>query len=57
MLEKLHRTEVLIKKWGPPIGNQYYKSIMPDVTITMCDNCKKVSVSTHGMKIFHDRLF
>ena len=42
VLENLHRTEVLVKKWGPPIGNQYYRSILPDVSITICSNCNKV---------------
>lgn len=41
-LESLHRTEVLIKQWGAPIGNQYYKSVLPDVPLTLCDNCNKV---------------
>jgi hypothetical protein len=35
VLEGLHHTEVLVKKWSPPIGNQYYRSILPDVSITI----------------------
>ena len=42
ILESLHRTEVHVKQWGAPIGNQYYKSIMPDVSLTLCANCNKV---------------
>ena len=42
-LVALHRMEVIIKRWGPPVGNQYYKSIMPDMHITLCPGCNKVS--------------
>ena len=47
-LESLHRLEVIIKKWGPPIGNQYFKSVMPDVNITVCSSCNKVSNYAFG---------
>lgn len=43
VLTRLHRSEVLVKQWGPPIGNQYYRSIMPDFPISICGNCNKVS--------------
>ncbi len=42
-LASLHRMEVIIKCWGPPVGNQYFKSIMPDMHITLCPGCNKVS--------------
>ena len=42
VLGSLHRLEVIVKEWGPPIGNQYFKSIMPDVNITVCPHCNKV---------------
>lgn len=42
VLESLHRMEVIIKMWGPPIGNQYFKSVMPDVNLTVCSSCNKV---------------
>lgn len=44
VLESLHRMEVIIKKWGPPIGNQYFKSVIPDVNLTVCRSCNKVTV-------------
>jgi len=47
-LEGLHRLEVIVKQWGPPIGNQYFKSILTDVSITLCSSCNKVSVSFTG---------
>jgi hypothetical protein len=45
VLEGLHHTEVLVKKWSPPIGNQYYRSILPDVSITICSTCNKASAN------------
>ena len=42
-LEGLHRSEVFVKCWGAPLGNHYFKSIMPDVQLTLCSNCNKVS--------------
>ena len=41
-LEAMHRMEVFIKRWSAPIGNQYFKSIMPDVNIKLCSGCNKV---------------
>ena len=43
VLESMHRLEVIVKKWGPPIGNQYFKSVMPEINITICSSCNKVS--------------
>ena len=42
VLESLHRMEVIVKRWGPPIGNQYFKSVMPDINLTVCPSCNKV---------------
>lgn len=44
VLESLHRMEVIIKKWGPPIGNQYFKSVMPEISVTVCSSCNKVMI-------------
>ena len=41
-LQAMHRTEVIVKKWGAPIGNQYYQSLIPDISITICRNCNQV---------------
>ena len=43
VLARLHRSEVIVKKWGAPIGNQYYRSVMPDFPISLCGSCNKVS--------------
>ena len=41
-LQAMHRTEVIVKKWGAPIGNQYYQSLIPDISIAICRNCSQV---------------
>ena len=45
LLESLHHSEVFVKQWGAPLGNQYYRSFLPDVFITICSSCNKVSVA------------
>jgi len=42
VLESLHHSEVLVKKLGAPLGNQYYRSIIPDISITICSSCNKM---------------
>ena len=44
---RLHRSEVTVKKWPAPIGNQYYHSVMTDFPISQCNNCNKVSSYQH----------
>eukprot|EP00731_Ephydatia_muelleri_P000623 Em0001g623a len=41
-LQAMHRTEVIVKKWGAPIGNQYYQSLIPDISIAICRNCNQL---------------
>ena len=43
VLAGLHTAEVIVKQWGAPIGNQYYRSVMTDFPISLCVNCNKVS--------------
>jgi intraflagellar transport protein 122 len=42
VLTRLHRSEVVVKRWGAPIGNQYYRSVMPDFPISLCGTCNKM---------------
>ena len=42
VLQSMNRHEVFIKKWPPPLKYNYYKSIMPDVSITLCSSCNRV---------------
>ena len=42
VLRSLSRTEVIVCKWPRPLRFQYYKNVMPDVSIRRCPSCKKV---------------
>ena len=39
ILRSLTYSEVFIRYWPPPLRNQYYKSLMPDLPITSCPSC------------------
>ncbi|XP_048590687.1 intraflagellar transport protein 122 homolog isoform X2 [Nematostella vectensis] len=41
-LHSMNRNEVIIKRWPVPLKHQYYRSLMPDVSITLCDSCNRV---------------
>ena len=43
ILKSIPKSEVIIKKWGPRGGNQYYKLLLPEVQITLCKQCQQVS--------------
>ncbi|XP_074646999.1 intraflagellar transport protein 122 homolog [Tubulanus polymorphus] len=42
ILKSLKRHEVLIQRLKKPLRFRYYKSLMPDVSITLCPNCNKM---------------
>uniref|UniRef100_A0A9J7Y3I0 Intraflagellar transport protein 122 homolog n=1 Tax=Cyprinus carpio carpio TaxID=630221 RepID=A0A9J7Y3I0_CYPCA len=39
VLRSMSRRDVLIKRWPRPLSWQYYRSLLPDVSITMCPSC------------------
>uniref|UniRef100_A0A4W4DV13 Intraflagellar transport protein 122 homolog n=1 Tax=Electrophorus electricus TaxID=8005 RepID=A0A4W4DV13_ELEEL len=39
VLRSMSRRDVLIKRWPKPLRWQYYRSLLPDVSITMCPSC------------------
>uniref|UniRef100_A0A671QUQ6 Uncharacterized protein n=1 Tax=Sinocyclocheilus anshuiensis TaxID=1608454 RepID=A0A671QUQ6_9TELE len=39
VLRCMSRRDVLIKRWPRPLSWQYYRSLLPDVSITMCPSC------------------
>ncbi|KAI8511589.1 intraflagellar transport protein 122 homolog [Branchiostoma floridae x Branchiostoma belcheri] len=39
VLQAISRTEVFIKRWSKPMKYQYFRSLLPDVSIVMCDSC------------------
>ncbi|XP_065701587.1 intraflagellar transport protein 122 homolog isoform X2 [Patagioenas fasciata] len=39
VLQSLSRRDVLVKRWPQPLRWQYYRSLLPDASITMCPSC------------------
>ncbi|RMB99073.1 hypothetical protein DUI87_24619 [Hirundo rustica rustica] len=44
VLRSMSRRDVLIKRWPRPLRWQYYRSLLPDASITMCPSCFQVRV-------------
>ena len=43
VLQSLGPGEVIVCKWPPPLKNTYFRNLMPDMAITKCQTCNKVS--------------
>ncbi|XP_020611190.1 intraflagellar transport protein 122 homolog isoform X2 [Orbicella faveolata] len=41
-LQAMNSREVMVKKWPPPLKYQYYRSLLPDVSITLCSSCNRL---------------
>ncbi|XP_077849686.1 intraflagellar transport protein 122 homolog isoform X16 [Macaca mulatta] len=39
VLRSMSRRDVLVKRWPPPLRWQYFRSLLPDASITMCPSC------------------
>ncbi|NXY57616.1 IF122 protein, partial [Callaeas wilsoni] len=39
VLRSMSRRDVLVKRWPRPLRWQYYRSLLPDASITMCPSC------------------
>uniref|UniRef100_A0A8D0LBE5 Intraflagellar transport protein 122 homolog n=1 Tax=Sphenodon punctatus TaxID=8508 RepID=A0A8D0LBE5_SPHPU len=39
VLRSMSRRDVLIKRWPKPLHWQYFRSLLPDASITMCPSC------------------
>ncbi|XP_050168667.1 intraflagellar transport protein 122 homolog isoform X2 [Myiozetetes cayanensis] len=39
VLQSMSRRDVLVKRWPKPLRWQYYRSLLPDASITMCPSC------------------
>ncbi|XP_057239093.1 intraflagellar transport protein 122 homolog [Malurus melanocephalus] len=39
VLRSMSRRDVLIKRWPKPLPWQFYRSLLPDASITMCPSC------------------
>ena len=45
-LRSMEPHDVLICRWPPPLKYHYYRNLIPDMSITKCDSCNKVSQSS-----------
>ena len=43
VLSGLGPGEVIVCRWPPPLRNTYYRNLMPDMAITKCQTCNKVT--------------
>ncbi|XP_022096034.1 intraflagellar transport protein 122 homolog isoform X1 [Acanthaster planci] len=41
VLQSMERHHVIIRKWPSPLRYQYFKTIMPDVSVTICPSCNQ----------------
>ncbi|XP_037586072.1 intraflagellar transport protein 122 homolog [Cebus imitator] len=39
VLRSMSRRDIIIKRWPPPLRWQYFRSLLPDASITMCPSC------------------
>uniref|UniRef100_H2Z1N3 Intraflagellar transport protein 122 homolog n=1 Tax=Ciona savignyi TaxID=51511 RepID=H2Z1N3_CIOSA len=39
VLRSLSRGDVFIRRWAAPLRFQYFKNLMPEVAVAMCDSC------------------
>lgn len=42
VLRSMNFSDVIICSWPPPLRNQYFRNLMPDVQITKCKSCNKL---------------
>ncbi|KAJ7417861.1 intraflagellar transport protein 122 isoform X1 [Pitangus sulphuratus] len=46
VLQSMSRRDVLVKRWPKPLRWQYYRSLLPDASITMCPSCFQKTMSS-----------
>ncbi|XP_040577415.1 intraflagellar transport protein 122 homolog [Lepeophtheirus salmonis] len=42
MLSAMEPGEVIVYKWSPPLRFQFFRNVMPDMSITKCESCNRV---------------
>lgn len=57
VLRSMSRRDVLIKRWPPPLQWQYFRSLLPDASITMCPSCFQVWCQLHGSRLLLSAAF
>ena len=54
-LRGLEPTEVIVCKWQPPLRYQFYKNLLPDMSISQCHACFKVCVLRYSSMCMYVR--
>ena len=34
--------EIIVAKWSPPLRFQYFRNLLPDMSVTKCETCNKM---------------
>ena len=42
-LQAMDPSMVIMCRWPPPLSYQYYRNLLPELQITVCSSCNKVS--------------
>ena len=42
ILSKMEPGDVIVFKWQPPLRYQFFRNILPEMSITKCDSCNRV---------------
>lgn len=45
ILQSMTRSEVYVLKWPKPLRYQFFRSLLLDVTITLCPSCNRVGTA------------
>jgi hypothetical protein len=43
ILKNMDASSILIVKWPKPFTTQYYRNLLPDLQVTCCKSCLKVT--------------
>ena len=52
VLQTMARSEVYILKWPKPMRYQFFKTLLPDVSITSCPFCRKVRIECRHLDCY-----
>uniref|UniRef100_F7HVX3 Intraflagellar transport protein 122 homolog n=1 Tax=Callithrix jacchus TaxID=9483 RepID=F7HVX3_CALJA len=57
VLRSMSRRDVIIKRWPPPLRWQYFRSLLPDASITMCPSCFQVGGHSSSSRVLLSATF
>uniref|UniRef100_A0A2K5RZ31 Intraflagellar transport protein 122 homolog n=1 Tax=Cebus imitator TaxID=2715852 RepID=A0A2K5RZ31_CEBIM len=57
VLRSMSRRDIIIKRWPPPLRWQYFRSLLPDASITMCPSCFQVGGHSSSSRVLLSATF